>query len=493
MLLPALLALPLTAAALAAAALLLSPRRFHRLVEAASLGAAGLAFLASLRLAARCLREGAVGYGFGDFLRLDALSALLAVVVSGVAFVSLCSGAGYLRRLRDRGHLDDTRLGRYYLLTNLFAFTMLLAVVANSVGVMWVAIEATTITTAFLIGLERSKSALEASWKYILLASIGIALAFVGTVLGYFNFVRRVGETEYALHWTVLTEVAGGLNPDVLRLAFVFLVIGYGTKAGLAPMHTWLPDAHSEAPAPVSSMMSGSLLVVALYAIARWKVVVDACVGAAYSDRMLVVIGTFSVLLAAILLLRQGNYKRLLAYSSVEHVGLISLGLGLGPAGVFAALLHVVGHAAAKSMAFLAAGGILERYGSTRVTAVRGVLAVMPWTGGLFLAGTLALLGLPPFGLFVSELLLFRAGFLAGRPWLTSVVIGLVVLIFVSVLGVVSRMLHGVPAQAIRVGETHPAGVLPLALNVAVLLLLGVVIPGPIVRLLSQAAEIVHP
>jgi hydrogenase-4 component F len=488
MLLILLLALPLSAAVPA-----LLARHYYPALAAAAVWMAGLGFGLALVLARACISDGVVSVGPGEFLRADGLSAVLVLVITGVAFVSLWSGAGTLGRARDGGQLDGARVRHFYVLTNLFAFTMLLTVLANNVGVMWVALEATTIATAFLIGLQHSKAALEASWKYILIGSIGIALAFVGTVLGYFNFVQRVGQTDYALHWTVLARVAQHLDGDVLRLSFVFIVIGYGTKAGLAPMHTWLPDAHSEAPAPISAMMSGSLLAVALYAIARWKVVVDAGVGPDFSNRMLMLMGTLSVALAALLLIRQSSYKRMLAYSSVEHVGLICLGLGLGPLGTLAALLQMIGHAAGKSLLFLTSGRILETYGTTRIASVRGLLAVRPWTGGLFLLGGMALLGLPPFGLFVSELLLLRAGFRAGHPWLGGLLIVLLLVIFVFFLGHLNRMLYGLPPKQPERGEPHASGLWPLALNVAVLIVLGVVIPRPLLLLLQRAVEVLQP
>jgi hydrogenase-4 component F len=489
MILPALLLLPFLAA-LACWAWRGDPRPLAR--GSAVTSAAG--FVLALVLSRQVLRDSAVGFGPGDFLRADGLSAVLILVVSLVAWISLWYGDGYLRRARDRKELSDAHLRRYYLLTNLFLFTMLLSVTANNVGVMWVAVEATTITTAFLIGLEDSREALEASWKYILIGSVGIALAFVGTVLGYFDFVRRVGETPHALNWSVLSAVAVHLNGDVLRIAFVFVLVGYGTKAGLAPMHTWLPDAHSEAPAPTSSMMSGSLLAVALYAILRWKVVVDACIGSVFTDRMLILVGTLSVAVAALLLIRQVSYKRMLAYSSVEHLGLMCVGAGLGPLGALAALLHMIGHAAGKSLLFLLSGDILEAYGSTRIVAVRGLLRARPLTGALFLLGTLALLGLPPFSLFISEVMIFRAGFLGGRPLVTGLLMLLTLVIFIFLLGYVNRMLHGhPPAELPAASGSLRREKLPLAFHLAVLLSAGVVIPGPLLDLLRQAAGVIHP
>ena len=483
-----LLGLPLLAAAVALVA-----RRYGRWLALLSAGAAGIDLALSFGLAQRSAAGSPVAFGPGDALRADALSAYLAVIVSGVAFVALCHGVTSLERVRHGVGMDDRHLRRYYALANLFVFTMLLSVTANNVGVMWVAIEATTIATAFLISLERTRAAIEASWKYILIGSIGIAMAFIGTVLAYFNSVERIGDMPFALNWTVLSQVAPRLNADVVRLAFAFIVVGYGTKAGLAPMHTWLPDAHSEAPAPVSAMMSGALLVVAFYAILRWKAVTDACLGPAYGDATLLALGTFSAGVAALMLVRQASYKRMLAYSSVEHIGLVCVGSGLGPAGTVAALLHMAGHAAAKSLAFLAAGDVAQRYGSTRIAVVRGVAASMPWTGALFLLGVVALLGLPPFGPFVSEVLLFRAGLAAGHPYLIGVVLILLVSIFVSFLTHLHRLLYGEAPGDVRPGGERLAGLWPLGLCVAALAALGVVVPGPLLRLVQQAAGVLRP
>jgi hydrogenase-4 component F len=257
-------------------------------------------------------------------------------------------------------------------------------------------------------------------------------------------------------------------------------------------MYTWLPDAHSEAPAPISAIMSGSLLAVALYAILRWKVVVDARLGATYSNRVLILIGTLSVLVAAVLLIRQASYKRMLAYSSVEHMGMMCLGLGLGPLGTFAALIHLLNHAAAKSMMFLLSGNVLHRYGSTRISAVKGLLRALPWTGSLFLLGGLALLGMPPFGIFISEILLFRAGLASGHPWVVALVALLVVLIFISFLSCLNRMLYGAPPAGETQSPSYGLGLLPMVLNVAALVILGVMLPEPAARLLRQVVEIVH-
>jgi hydrogenase-4 component F len=425
--------------------------------------------------------------GRGEFLRADALSTLLALCVSFVTALAAWLGPGLAR---DDGY-EPAQARRFRVFANLFAFTMLVAVITNNVGLMWISIEATTITSAVLIPLHLTKASVEASWKYILIGSVGIALAFTGTVLGYFDFVQLAGRTESALNWTVLVAAAPSLHPAVIKLAFVFVLIGYGTKAGLAPMHTWLPDAHSEAPAPLSAMMSGVLLAVALYAIVRWEAVVNAAVGPGFTDRLFIALGLASLSIAALSLVIQRNYKRMLAYSSIEHVGLACLGLALGPLGTYAAMLHLLNHAVAKSMVFFLAGRVLHRYGTTEIARVSGLLRVMPATGGLFAAGMLAVVGLPPFGLFLSEFALVRAGFAAGRPWLMAIVLALLAVAFVALIAHVNRMLYGEPAPGVATGEPSRWPLVPLALCVAVLVALGLTVPPPVDALLARIVEIV--
>ena len=422
-------------------------------------------------------------WGPGELFRVDALSAVLAVCVSFVAALAIGLGPG-------SGHEPAREARRFRIFASLFAFTMLVAVTTNNVAVMWVAIEATTITSALLVPLHVSRASVEASWKYILIGSVGIALAFVGTVLAYFDFVTIGGTQESALHWTVLMAAAPALHPAAMELAFVFLLVGYGTKAGLAPMHTWLPDAHAEAPAALSAMMSGVLLAVALYAIVRWKAVVNLAVDGPLPDGLLIGLGLLSLAIAALSLLGQQHYKRLLAYSSIEHTGLMCVGLALGPLGVFAAMLHLINHTAAKSMMFLLSGRILQRYGTADIRRVSGLLRTMPITAGLFAAGTLALVGLPPFGIFVSKLAMLRAGFATGHTWLMVAVLGLLAVAFIAFVGHLNRMLYGAPPAGIAIGETGRWALLPLGACALVLVGLGLVLPAAIETLLDRIVEI---
>jgi len=448
-----------------------------------------VAFGAAVNLAGQVINGAeAIVYGPGEFLRVDALSALLVVLVTGVATLTLFFSPGLGRETR----YNESQLRRYHIFINLFISSMLLAVTANNVAIMWVALEASTIFSALIIPLRLTRESIEASWKYILIGSVGIALAFAGTVLSYFDFVTLSGRVENALNWPVLRVTAPLLHPEVMRLSFVFILVGYGTKAGIAPMHTWKPDAYGESPSSLGALMSAALFAVAMYAVLRWKIVVDACVGGHFSDNLLLALGLLSIAIGSLSVVLVRNYKRMLAYSSVEHAGLICLGLGLGPLGVFAALLHLVNHTAAKSMMFFLVRGIEAKYNSSLIKDVRGMLRVMPWSGGLFAVGILALVGLPPFGLFISEVALFRAGFSMHHPWLMGTALALLGVAFISFIAQLNKMLYGPVPQGISVGEVDsPSWIMPLLIPLVVLVALGLTLPMPLVSLLNSIVEIV--
>ncbi len=457
-------------------------------------GLAAVSFGAAAALTTSVIAGGPVESwkGAGDLWRIDALSALLALCIAFVAMLTTALAPGL--HADDALTADDrTRTRRLRIYMGAFTFAMLLAVTVQNVALMWVAIEATTIASALAIPLHRTRASVEASWKYLLVCSVGIALAFTGTILAYFDFVSTAGEVHGALNWTVLRAAAPSFHRELLQVAFAFILIGYGTKAGLAPMHTWLPDAHSEAPSPISAMMSGVLLAVAMYAIARWKAVIDAAIDPSFTSGLLLAFGLLSVGIGTFTLVLQHHYKRMLAYSSVEHMGLVAIGLALGPLGAFAAWLHVVNHAVAKSSSFLLAGRILHRYKTTEIAGVTGLLRVMPWTGGLFAAGILALIGLPPFGLFVSEFLLVKAIVADGRLWLAPVLLLLLLTAFISLLGHLNRMLYGPVPAGVIAGEQHAWPVAVLLLPAAVLVVLGVTLPEPVSLLIDQTVGTLLP
>lgn len=425
------------------------------------------------------------GLGLQDILRVDALSALLLICVTFISTLTLILSPG----LTEKSDLSTRSLRRYHISMNLLVAALLVATVANNVGVMWIALEATTIFSAFLIPIKLTKSSIEASWKYILINSVGIALAFVGTVLTYFDFVAIAGTQENALNWSVLMTAAPRLQPEILKLAFIFLLIGYGTKAGIAPMHTWKPDAYGESPVPLGAMMSSALFAVAMYAILRWKAVVDTAIGQDYTNTLLLILGIMSLGIAVFSAVQTRHYKRMLAYSSLEHTGLMCVGFALGAPGLFAALLHLVNHTLAKSFMFFVVGNIENRYGSNLISQVRGLGQVMPWTGGLFTVGLLALIGLPPFGLFTSELALFRAGFSLNHPWLMGLLLSLLTIMFVAIIQHCNQMVYGEPPEGVIWGETLHWQLIPLFFCVAGLVILGLTLPSSLNALLNQIVE----
>src|SRR6185503_5950125 len=454
MMLLSLLLIPLVAAAV------ISLTRRRAWMELLHTGAAIAVLGIGVAVAAEVL-NGDILTAAADLLRVDSLSAFMVAMITFLSGVAALYAVGYIRAEFDDAHLPRARL--FFSLFHLFIFTMLLAATTDNLGVMWVAIEATTLATVFLVNLRGSRTSLEAAYKYLILSSVGIALAFIGTALVYYAGAAKAG--EIAVNWSALSAAAASLNSEVMRLAFVFIVIGYGTKAGLAPMHTWLPDAHSEAPAPISALMSGVLLNIGLYAVLRFKAVVDLNVGSQFSGGLLLGVGLLSLAVAAAFLVRPRNYKRMLAYSSVEHMGIICLGLGFGGYwGLFGALLHVINHALAKSLLFMLSGSILLKYGTTDIRRVRGLLRASPLTGRAFLAGTLALLGLPPFGPFISEFIIFRAGIESNR-WVAVIGIALLVVVFAGMLANVNQMLYGAPPDKLARGDVLKWSVAPLAVN----------------------------
>ena len=439
---------------------------------------AALTLAAALAVALAVHMDGVLT-ALDGFLRADALSAWMIMLIGLVDGLAATEAPRYAS-------------GRFYPLFHLFVFTMLLAVTTDDVGLMWVAIEGTTLASVFLVNFEGTRASLEAAYKYLLICSVGIAIAFLGTVLVYFADIQLFSDEVDALRWTTLLRVAPRLPPRVMELAFVFLVVGYGTKAGLVPMHTWLPDAHSEAPAPVSALMSGVLLAVGVYALLRFKPVVDLAAGPAFARRILLALGLASMAVAALFLWTSQNFKRMLAYSSVEHIGIACLGLGFGGAwGVTGALLHLANHALAKSALFLLAGRIRAAYDSAEVLAVRGLLGPLPRTGGAFLAAMLALMGLPPFGLFTSEVMIFGAGFREGRVGVAAVGLVLLVLAFAGLLRTTQTMLHGVPARPPVHASRGAWPAVPVVVALLLLLLTGLAWPPGLARALDRIAAVV--
>ncbi len=453
---------------------------------------AALVLVAAIGIAVTVATAGPHTALFGS-LRVDALSAFMLIVIGAVGLLATTATPAYLSAEIQAGRASPRTATRHSLLVQAFLAAMALAVLAADLGVLWIAIEATTIVTAFLVGQRRTRSAVEAAWKYVVICSTGIALALLGTLLLNYAALHTPGTA--GLDWAGLVASAHTLDPGVTRIAIALLVIGFGTKAGLAPLHAWLPDAHSQAPAPVSALMSGVLLSVAFYAILRVKVIADAALGTGFARALLVVMALASLVLAASLLLAQRDYKRMLAYSSIEHMGLLALGAAVGsPLAVAAVLLHILGHGLAKGVLFLGAGRVLQTTGTSAIGEVRGLAVRQPLLAGSLGFGVLALIGLPPFSVFASELGIARAGFASGLGWATAAALLLVLIIAAALVTHTSRMLLGAPPDGPGAAAALPR--LPVATAAA--LLAGLVVcavlgvaAGPLTDLLHSAATIV--
>ena len=407
-------------------------------------------------------------------LFMDALSGYIMGLVIFLSFASAAYSISYLEHEFDAGLTNLRGMRMYYGLLHLFIFTMLVVTMANNLAVMWIGIEATTIVSALLIGLGFHKRplAVEAAWKYIILCTVGITFALLGTFIAYYASTAIMG-AEGALNWTVLKGIAGQLNPETMKLAFVFVLVGYGTKAGLAPVHNWLPDAHSQAPSPISALLSGILLNTAFYGIIRFVSIVEPSTGSAFTGNLLILFGMISIGISSVFILVQDNFKRLLAYSSIEHMGIISLGIGIGgPIGVYGALLHILNHALAKPLMFFASGKIQARFGTTNIASVNGVLTSMPLLGTLTFIGALSLSGTPPFNIFLSEFTVLKAAVDRGLWLVVGLFLFFVVLVFYGVLSGFGKMLFGKPNEA---SSLHAVGG-PAKLNAGALLANGVMI-----------------
>lgn len=407
-----------------------------------------------------------------NYVIVDALGAWVVLCVAVVYLLASIYAIAYMRRAVH----GPAQLPVFYALFAGFALSMLVAPLVNSVGVYWIAIELTTLVSTFLVGFERNAESMEAAWKYIIVVSSGISLALLGTALLYWGGSFVYGET-YQLTWASLTAAAPHMPPVLLKMGFLLALIGYGTKVGLAPMHTWLPDAHSEGPAPVSAMLSGALLNTAMVGIVRLLAATDAAGQGQLPHTALVVLGAFSLLVGALFIVRQRQVKRLMAYSSVEHMGVLALGFGFGGAlGIAGALYHMLNHSLAKPLLFFGAGNAIQRYGSKRMEDIRGVWQQFPVSGALWLCGAVAITGAPPFGLFPSEFTILRAGWSGAHRWAAIAMLVLLIAIFVAFLDHFRAMYLEEPATpATEPSLRWGAGwrVLPMALALVALLVLG--------------------
>jgi hydrogenase-4 component F len=419
---------------------------------------------------------------------VDPFNVFLVALTALVAFTTALFSRPYMRIEKHHGRVNTARLRLYHSMYQLFTFMMLLCLLSNNVGVLWVAMEGATLTTVLLVSLYRTPASLEAAWKYFILCSVGIAQALFGTILLYFAAEKVLGPGGTSLLWTHLYEVRYQLEPTVLSLAFVFLLVGFGTKVGLVPLHNWLPDAHAEGPTPISAVLSGLLLNVALYAVVRSKVLVDGALGRNFSGGLMMGFGLLSVVVAAFFLSRQKDIKRMFAYSSIEHMGIMTFAFGMGgPVAAFAGLLHMTVHSLTKSAIFFTVGHASQKTGTQNMADIRGLIEQSPAIGWGLALGSIAILGMPPFGVFTSEFMVLTTA-MHEHPWATPFLLIALGVAFAAIFGKVQPMVFG-DTTARRL--PHPPALIPVFLHLAIVLLLGLYIPPYLVSWYRQAAALI--
>ena len=424
-----------------------------------------------------------------SYLRVDAVSAIFLLATGFLYGAVGVYAVGYLRHhdLDEDRSYRDRYARRFYAGLNLFAWAMLAAPMMGSLALLWIAVEVTTIVSALLVAIEDTDGAAEAAWKYVLIASAGLGLALLATVFAYFAGAQVLGE-HYNLAIAPLIQAGAHLPHTPVRLAFLLAVLGYGTKVGLFPVHTWLPDAHSEAPTPVSALLSGSLLATSFYAILRFYQVASANLGSGFPRDTLLAFGVASLLLAALYVFGQRDIKRLLAYSSVEHMGILAIGVSFGaPVALAGVFLHVLAHAAAKGNAFMGAGVFTVKFGTKQISASRGGLDVLPWSGPLFLLAVFALSAMPPSGIFRSEFQIVYGGLGSGNYAAAVVLVVLVTVAFFGLTASTTRMLFAPSPRVLARSEPSAWMVVPVVAGVAVLFVLGVHPPAELTGLISRA------
>ncbi len=461
--------------------------REPRICERLNLAAAVVSFLSALALVV--LIDGEAHLFWDDYVIIDRISAWVVLCTAIVYLLASIYAVGYMRLLKE-----DSRLFGFYALFAGFGFTTIVGPLMNSVGLYWIAIELTTLVSTFLVAFERVAESMEAAWKYIMVVSAGISLALLGTVLFYWAGSFVYGPT-YNMTWDALASAAPKLNPVLVTLSYLLVLVGYGTKVGLAPMHTWLPDAHSEAPAPVSAMLSGALLNTAMIGIARFLGIARAAGHGLLPQMALVVLGALSLLIGALFIVRQSGIKRLMAYSSVEHMGVVALGFGFGgPLGIAGALYHMLNHSLNKSLMFFGAGNMMRAYGTKDMGSIKQVGRFFPTSGSLWLAGAVAITGAPPFGLFLSEFTVMRAGMNRQFAWAVYLMAVLLVVIFVGFINHFRGMYYGVA----RADDPSPVPLSvwcigPMWLALVPLLVLGLWWPAAIWDYLTPVVHVLSP
>ena len=457
---------------------------------------AGLASFAVAVVLAIDLSHGRAVHALSGFIYMDALSGFFIATIALVVALASFGSAAYLRAEEQRRELSPLQVRLYFIFFAIFASMMLASFETGNLGLLWVLIEASTLASCVLVGLEATAVSLEAAWKYIIISSFGVTMALVGTLFLYYAAGSLAGSPTEHLTWYYLFAHAGGLQPESLRLAFLLVLIGYGTKVGLAPMHTWLPDAHSEAPSPASAMLSAALLNTGMYAIIRFQALTGPALGTRFASHALLIFGFASVVIGTLFIVLRGNFKRMFAYSSIEQMGIIAIALGFGGVlGFYGALLQILAHAVGKAVLFLCSGDLVLRYRTRLIADVRGALSVTPLTGAVLLLAAVAVAGSPPFGLFLSEFTIVRAGLGRSSVVLVAGLLVLLAIVFIAFVGAAAGMVLGGspdrptagPAYRERSGRWLAAA--PLLAGMALLLVLGVWIPGGLDQLIMHSIK----
>ncbi|HYF81883.1 MAG TPA: hydrogenase 4 subunit F [Clostridia bacterium] len=453
-----------------------------------------------LLLASIYITNGVLAFGnlsfpeLAGYFYIDSLSVLLLDIILILGSLVCIYSIGYLNEEYKHKAIELRSIKLFYILIYTFIFTMVLVVTTQNLGLMWIAIEATTLASVFLVGFYNNKHSIEAAWKYVIICSVGIALALLGIVFINYASASVFHNPSIQLNWLFLNQNAAKLDASILKIAFIFIFVGYGTKVGLAPMHTWLPDAHSQAPAPISALLSGVLLNSAMYGIIRVTIIVNKSLGStAYTGRLFLIAGFLSIATAALFILRQRDYKRLLAYSSIEHMGIIALGFGaFTPIAVFGALFHMVNHAFTKSMLFLSSGNVYLKYKTKEISRVTGLLRILPITGTAFLLGLFAIAGMPPFSVFASELNIIIAFFDADHTALGIMLILLISLVFVGIAVSMLMMFFGeVKNKNMVRGDINYPGTAVIIVLFVVIAVMGLYMPKPLSMLIESASRII--
>lgn len=482
-------ALYLTLILPAAGAIALALIRHLRFASWLNLGLATATFGTSLWLAINVFTGGSF---HTEHMLVDPFNIYLLVLTSFIGMTTAIFSRPYMEHVCDEGRCEPRRMRLYHSMFQAFMFTMLLALSTNNLGILWVAVEGATLATVLLVSLYRTPEAVEAAWKYFILCGVGIAQALFGTVLVYFAAQDVVSNPEAGLNWMELFGHASQLSPTVMGIAFVFLLVGYGTKVGLVPLHQWLPDAHSEGPTPMSAVLSGLLLNVALYAIIRVKMLTDGALAASEHPHMaghlLMGFGLISFLVAGLFLHRQRDIKRMFSYSSIEHMGLATLAFGIGgPLATFAALLHMLVHSLTKSAIFVTVGHATHIAGTQRIEHIRGLIRTQPAVGWGLLFGVAAIAGFPPFGVFTSEFLLLTAT-MQSFPWLTVILLAGLGIAFAGLFRHLHPMVYGSAPEG---QEPVKVNMLPVAVHLLLVLWIGLAIPGFLSNWLDQAVQLI--